>query len=78
MRPQQQVKMVCHQAKPRQPHRHFLVSLPHETHKRGEVIIRVKDVTAPITPVQDMVKKPPRDALDVCGIEAASPLPNPM
>jgi len=49
--------MICHQTKPGQPHRHFLVGLPHQVHKRGEVVILVKDVTAAIAPVQDMVNK---------------------
>ena len=57
MRPQQQMKMVCHQTKPRQPHRHLLVSLQHQVDKRGEVVILVKDVTLAIAPVQDMVNK---------------------
>jgi hypothetical protein len=58
MRPQQQVEMVCHQTISSQPHRNFFVSLPHQTHKRGEVIIFMKNVTATIAPVQDMVNKP--------------------
>ena len=57
MRPQQQVKMVCHQTKPRQPHRHLFVSFQHQVDKRGEVFILVKDVTPAIAPVQDMVNK---------------------
>ena len=35
MRPQQQMEMVCHQTKTRQPHRHIFVRLPHQIHKRG-------------------------------------------
>jgi hypothetical protein len=58
MRPQQQVEMVCHQTIPSQPHRHFFVSLPHQVHKRSEVVIFMKDVTAAIAPIQDMVNKP--------------------
>jgi hypothetical protein len=57
MRPQQQVEVVFHETIPSQPHRHFFVSLPH-THKRGEVIILMKDITASIAPVQDMVNGP--------------------
>ena len=57
MRPQQQVKVVCHQTIPSQPHRHFLVSLRHQAHKRGEVIIVVKNIAAAIALVQDIVKK---------------------
>ena len=34
------------------------MSLPHQTHKRGEVIIFMKNVTATLAPVQDMVNKP--------------------
>jgi len=59
MQPQQQVEMVCHQTKPGQPHRHFFVSLPHQVHKRGEVIILMKDIAAAIAPVQDLVNKSP-------------------
>ena len=50
--------MVCHQTKPGQPHRYFLVNFLHQVHKCGEVVILVKDVTAAIAPVQDMVNKP--------------------
>lgn len=57
MRPQQQVEMVCHQTKPGQPHRYFLMSFPHQLHKRGEVAILVEDITAAIAPVEDMVNK---------------------
>jgi hypothetical protein len=53
MRPQQQVEMACHQTKSSQPHRLFFVSLPHQVHKRDEVIIFVKDVAAAIARVQD-------------------------
>ena len=49
--------MVCHQTKPGQPHWHFLVSLSHQVHERGEVVILVKDVTEPVATVQDMVNK---------------------
>ncbi len=56
--PQQQVEMVCHETIPGQPHWDLFVSLPHQTHKRSEVIILVKDVTATIAPIQDMVNKP--------------------
>ena len=49
--------MVCHQTKTYQPHPHFFVSLPHQVHKRGEVVIFMKDVAAAIAPVQDMVNK---------------------
>jgi len=56
MRPQQQVEMVYQQTKASQPHRYLFVSLPHQVHKRGEVIILMKDVA--IAPVQDMVNKP--------------------
>jgi len=48
MRPQEQMEMVCHQTKPRQPHRHLLVSLPHQVHKRGKIVICVKNVAAAI------------------------------
>ena len=41
------------------------MSLPHQVHKRGEVVILMKDIAAAITPVQDMVKKTPRDALNL-------------
>jgi hypothetical protein len=41
-----------------QPHGNFLVSLPHQVHKRREVIMLMKDVTAAIAPVHDMVNKP--------------------
>jgi len=58
MRPQQQVEMVCHETKTGQPHRHFFVSLPHQIHKRREVILLVKDVAAAIAPIQDMINKP--------------------
>jgi hypothetical protein len=58
MRPQQQVEMVCHQTIPGQPHRYLFVSLPHQVHKRGEVIILMKDIAAAIAPIQDMVNKP--------------------
>jgi hypothetical protein len=34
------------------------MSLPHQLHKRGKVIILVKDVAAAIAPIQDMVNKP--------------------
>ena len=58
MRPQQQVEMVCHQTISSQPHRHFFVSLPHQTHKRREVVILMKNGMATIAPVEDMVIKP--------------------
>lgn len=35
MRLQKQLEMVCDQTKPRQPHRHLFVSLPHQGHKRS-------------------------------------------
>ncbi len=68
MRPQQQVEMVCHQTKTCQPHRHVFMSFSHETHKRREVIILMKDVTASIARFRTWQTKPPRDALDVRGI----------
>jgi hypothetical protein len=34
------------------------MSLPHQIHKRGEVIILLENVIAAIAPVQDMVSKP--------------------
>jgi len=49
-RPQQQMKRVCHQTIPCQPHRHLLVSLPQQVHERSEVVICVKDVTPAIAP----------------------------
>ena len=52
-----QVKMFCHQTKPGQPHRYFLVSFLHQVHKCGEVVILVKDVTAAIAPVQEVASK---------------------
>ncbi|HMP71453.1 MAG TPA: hypothetical protein PKA76_19045, partial [Pirellulaceae bacterium] len=58
MWPQQQVEMVCHQTKTSQPLPYLFVSLPHQVHKRGEVIILMKDIVAAIAPVQDMVNKP--------------------
>jgi hypothetical protein len=58
MRPQQQMEMVCHQAKTRQPHRHLFVRLPHQVHKRREVVILMKNIAATIAPIQDMVNKP--------------------
>ena len=57
MRPQNHVKMVVHQTVPCQSHGHLLMSLPHEIHKRREVIIFVKHITATIAPVEDMVNK---------------------
>ena len=51
MRPQQQAEIVRHQTIPSQPHWYLFVSLPHQVHKRGEVIIFVKDVAAAIAPV---------------------------
>lgn len=68
MRPQQHVEMVCNKTKNSQPHRHLLVSLPHQVHKRGEVVILMKDILAAIAPVQYMVNKPTRDALDLRGM----------
>lgn len=53
-----QVDMACHQTIPSQPHRQFLASLPYQVYKRGEVVIFMKDVTAAIAPIQDMVNKP--------------------
>lgn len=50
--------MVGHQAIAGQSHWHFFVSLSHEVHKRRKVIILVKDVAAPIAPIQDMVDVP--------------------
>ena len=47
--------MVCHQTKPRQPHRHFFLSLPHETNEGSEIVLVVEDIAATIAPVQDMV-----------------------
>jgi hypothetical protein len=44
------MKRVCHQTIPCQPHRHLLVSLPQQVHKRSEVVICVKDVTPAIAP----------------------------
>lgn len=44
------------------------MSLPHQVHNRGEVVILMKDIAAAIAPVQDTAKKPPRDALDVRGM----------
>lgn len=58
MRPQEQVEMVCQETIPSQPHRYLFVSLPHQVHKRGEVVILMKDIAATITPVEDMVNKP--------------------
>lgn len=49
--------MVRHQTKPCQPHRRLFVSLPHQVHKRGEVVVLVKDVTEAMSPVQDMADK---------------------
>ena len=34
------------------------MSLLHQVHKRGKVIILVKDVAVAIAPIQDMVNKP--------------------
>ncbi len=58
MWPQKQVEMVCRQTKSSQPHRYLFVSVPHQVHKRGEVIILMKDIAAAIAPVQDVVNKP--------------------
>ncbi len=57
MRSQQQVEIVCHQTKSSQPHRYLFMSLPHQVHKRGEVIILMKDIIAAIAQVQDVVNK---------------------
>ena len=57
MRPQEQVEMTGHQTIRCQPHRHLVVSLPNQTHKRRKVVIRVGDVTSTIAPVQDMINK---------------------
>ena len=69
--------MVCRQTKTGQPYRHFLVSLPHQVHKCGEVVILMKDVTAAIAPVQDVETKPPRDALDVLSMDKDNRRHNP-
>ena len=47
MRRQQQVEMVCHQTRTCQPHRHLLVSLPHQVHKRGDSDARPTLALAP-------------------------------
>jgi hypothetical protein len=52
------MKMVRDETKTCQLHRHLLVSLSHKIQKRRKVIVFVKDVTAAIAPVQDMVNKP--------------------
>ena len=49
--------MACQQTKPGQPHWHLLVSLPHQVHKRGKIVIFVEDIAAAIAPVQDMINK---------------------
>jgi len=49
------MEMVWQKTKPSQPHRNFLVGLPHQTYERGEVLILMEDITSPIAPVQDMV-----------------------
>ena len=49
--------MVFHQTKTGQPHGHFLVSLPHQVHKCGEVVILMEDVVASIAPVKDVANK---------------------
>ena len=36
----------------------LFMSLLHQVHKRGKVIILVKDVAVAIAPIQDMVNKP--------------------
>ena len=46
------------QTKPSHTHRHLFMSLLHQVHKRGKVIILVKDVAVAIAPIQDMVNKP--------------------
>ena len=70
--------MVCHLTKPSQPHRHLFVSFLHQIHKRGEVVIFVKDVAAAIASIRDVVNKPTSRALDVRGIPDLQPQLKPL
>jgi hypothetical protein len=57
MRPEKQVKMVCHETKPNQSHRHFLMSFAQQFDKSREILVLVKNITSSVATVQDVVDK---------------------
>jgi|GEM_PF-3135862 len=49
--------MIAHEAKPHQPHGHFLVCLSHQFDESEEVVRVVKDIIATVTAIEDVVNK---------------------
>ena len=57
MRPEQQMKMIGHQAIPDQSHRNLFVSLLHKSHKGGEVFVLMKYIRPTVAPVEHVIHK---------------------
>ncbi len=55
LRPKHQMKMVGHEAIADQPHRDSFMGLTHQTDKRREILVLVKNIPPTIPAIQDMV-----------------------
>ena len=56
VRPEQQMKMIGHQAITDQSHRNLFVSLLHQSDKGSEVFIFMKNIRPTIAPIEHMIQ----------------------